>query len=246
LYVHVCGMRGHLCATVCICVCLCVYVCLCVCVSVSLCVCLCMSVCVSVYVSVCICLCVCLCVYVCLCMCVCVCVSVCVCLCVSVCVSVYVSVCICLETSGLKKDQLAGLCQPVWVEPPALSSTDLGVYSSPLPSSPHAYAWYHCQHCSIEDSCVRSWNTHPPCAQPFCQSYLCGPGLWLGFVFILPTAEKAFHPILKAGLIANRLGIQHDKVSKSWEFPPFIKMVPCICMRGAREGRAVDPKVCRR
>lgn len=48
----------------------------------------------------------------------------------------------------------------------------------------------------------------------------------LFFCVILSMAAKMFYSISpgKQVLIANRLGIQHDKVSKPWELPPFIKM----------------------
>lgn len=96
---------------------------------------------------------------------------------------------------GYKKDQRARLPQHMWVElPPLPSDRPWHLKLSSPPSSPHAYAWSHCQHCSMGGFLGEILNIWHQCAQPFCQSYLCGSGLWLGFVSILPIAEKAFPP----------------------------------------------------
>lgn len=54
---------------------------------------------------------------------------------------------------------------------------------------------------------------------PTCPAFLSVLAVWFWalacFAFILSIAGTTFYPIFEASLIANRLGIQFDKVSKS-------------------------------
>lgn len=133
------------------------------------------------------------------------------------------------ETVGRRQAFLSYSLDKPWnLRPVGLNSADfeqhlwveLPFCSRPQTDRPHAYACRYCRRCSIgEFLCpVKAWNRWRQCAQPSVSltREVLGTGLFC--FYSLHSCEDILSHFFffEVSLIANRLGIQYDKVSKSW------------------------------